>query len=88
LVKIAEVDMFLGKIYDVSTPVPYEPSLLWTLTCPLWIPKRLVALGLDQLYFEKVGYGIDKAFKQINCNSKVLTIFSVFQLKKMISSTF
>ncbi len=65
------IGLRLGKIYDVTTPIPYEPSFQWTITCPFFVPKRLVALGLVQLYLDQFDYGIDKAFKQLNCNTKV-----------------
>ena len=68
----------LGKIYESTTPQPNEPNFQWTITFPFYVPKRLVAVGLVQLYLEKFDYGIDRAFKQLNCNSKVIKLMSEF----------
>ena len=67
-----------GKIYESTTPQPYEPNFQWTITFPFYFPKRLVAVGLVQLYLQKFDYGIDRAFKQLNCNSKVIKVLSEF----------
>ena len=61
----------LGKIYEATSPVPEETSFQWAITFPFYVPKRLVALGLVQRYVDMFDYGIDKAFKQLDCSSKV-----------------
>jgi hypothetical protein len=61
----------LGKIYKASDPVPPEPSFQWTLHFPSLIPTRLVALGLVQRYLDMFEYGVDKAFQQLGCKTKV-----------------
>jgi hypothetical protein len=76
------IGLRLGKIYDVTSPVPYEPSFQWTITCPFFVPKRLVSIGLVQLYLDQFDYGIDKAFKQLNCKSKV-RVFIVNIVKRL-----
>lgn len=60
----------LGKIRDFDYVPPYEPSLRRCVNIP-YFPKRLVSVGLVQLYLDRFGYGIREAFKQLDCKTKV-----------------
>jgi hypothetical protein len=64
----------LGKIYEAANPMPDDPSFKWAITFPFFVPKRLVALGLVQMYLDQFEYGVNKAFEQLNCSSKVIEL--------------